>query len=104
MARNFRMLEEKMSPERRARNAAAAREAMEELALSELRAMRRFTQKELAERLEVDQAAISKLENRSDIRLSTLAKVIRALGGKLELRAKFPGGDTHYISLTRKAK
>lgn len=47
------------------------------------------TQKEVAEIMEVWQAAISKLEHQEDILIGTLRRYIRALGG-VEIRAKFP--------------
>ncbi len=43
----------------------------------------------LADRLEVNQAAISRLENRQDLKLSTLLAYIEALGGKVEMRVRF---------------
>ena len=49
-----------------------------------------LTQKELAEILEIRQAAISKIENQEDVLVKTLERYIRALGGELEIRAKFP--------------
>jgi transcriptional regulator with XRE-family HTH domain len=104
MAKNFRELEAKMAPERRARNAAATERMLEEIALAELRETRDLTQEELAARLDIDQAAVSKMEKRSDIHLSTLSNVVRALGGTLKLRAEFPNGDVHSISLTKKRK
>jgi hypothetical protein len=32
--------------------------------------------------------------------LSTLSDVIRAMGGQLELTAKFPSGEVHILTLT----
>ena len=43
--------------------------------------------------LNVEQAAISKLENREDMYVSTLREYIRALGGELQLVAKFPDAE-----------
>lgn len=61
-----------------------------ELSLKRLREMRRITQEELARALEIQQASVSKAEGRGDMRLSTLYKFVEALGGKLELVARFP--------------
>jgi transcriptional regulator with XRE-family HTH domain len=58
--------------------------------LSELRKDQELTQKELADILEIRQSAISKLESQEDIMVRTLEKYIQALGGELEVRAKFP--------------
>ena len=48
------------------------------------------TQEELAATLGVGQDTISRLEKRSDMLLSTLRRYVEAMGGKLELVAKFP--------------
>lgn len=57
--------------------------------LSRLREERGLTQKDLAQRLGLKQASVSGMERRGDIQLSTLWKVIAALGGRLELYANF---------------
>lgn len=60
--------------------------------LRELRTARRMSQVELADRLRIKQAAVSKMENRSDLHIRTLRDVIAALGGQLIIRARFPDG------------
>jgi predicted transcriptional regulator len=92
MAKNFNNLRKKMSPARRARNEAAARKMIEEMALDELREARELTQEQLARVLRVNQAAVSKMERRADMYLSTLHGIIKAMGGELEIRAIFPDG------------
>jgi predicted transcriptional regulator len=92
MAKNFKELQAKMSPERRARNAAAAKKMVEEMPLDELREARELTQEQLARVLRVNQAAVSKMERRTDMYLSTLQGIIKAMGGRLEIRAVFPDG------------
>jgi DNA-binding XRE family transcriptional regulator len=63
-----------------------------EVRLRELREqVARLTQEELAAHLGIQQAAVSKLENRSDTTVSTLRSAIEAMGGKLEITARFPG-------------
>lgn len=99
MARNFRELQEKMSPESRARSEARAQAMLKELPLSELREAQNLTQVELAKRLNIGQDAVSKLEHRADMYLSTLSDFVRAAGGSLELTARFPSGDVHLICL-----
>jgi Fe-S cluster biogenesis protein NfuA len=47
----------------------------------------------MAEKLHIKQAAVSKLERRTDMYLSTLRSYIEAMGGALEIRAVFPDGD-----------
>lgn len=63
-----------------------------EMLLKRLREVRRVSQVELAKELNVSQATVSKIERRSDMYLSTLRKLIAAMGGELEIRAKFPEG------------
>jgi DNA-binding XRE family transcriptional regulator len=93
MARNFKELRDKMTPESRARSRAKADVMIAEMALDELRAARQLTQEHLSKILGVNQSAISKLEHRTDMYLSTLRDFIQAMGGKLEIRASFPDGD-----------
>jgi predicted XRE-type DNA-binding protein len=93
MARNFRELEAKMSPERRARVAARVKEELAQMPLHQIRNARQMTQTRLAELLEMDQGNVSKLEQRTDMYLSTLRSYVEAMGGALEIRAVFPEGD-----------
>jgi hypothetical protein len=46
----------------------------------------------LAELLDIQQASISKMENRNDLLVSTLQSVVSAMGGRLVIKAMFPGG------------
>jgi predicted transcriptional regulator len=50
----------------------------------------RLTQVELADRLGVRQDAISRLEQRADMLLSTLQSYVEAMGGRLALVAELP--------------
>ena len=94
MAKSFKKLREKMSTEARERVDQRVRGTLLEMTLQELRQkVSGKTQVELAEFLEVTQGAISQLEGRHDILLSRLAKYIHALGGDLELVARFPDSD-----------
>jgi len=63
----------------------------EELTLRDLRLALEKTQQELGVALHMKQDGISRLENRSDMLLSTLNKYINAMGGTLKLVADFPG-------------
>lgn len=65
---------------------------LKDMALDELRTARQMTQEHLAETLGVKQAAISRMERRTDVYISTLSKYIEAMGGELEIRAVFPEG------------
>lgn len=57
--------------------------------LKTLRELAGLTQRELAERLDVGQAAISKIEHRGDVQISSLQKYVHALGGALRVEAGF---------------
>jgi DNA-binding XRE family transcriptional regulator len=92
MAKNFKELQAKMPPEARARSDAKAQQMIQEMALDELRAARALTQEHLSKILGVKQSAISKLERRADMYVSTLRDFITAMGGTLEIRAVFPEG------------
>lgn len=97
MARKFQELIDQMSPERRAeydRNVKQLRAQMrlDEMRLHELRRALRLSQQTLARRLKTDQAQISRLEQRTDLFVSTLRRYVEALGGQLEIVATFPDG------------
>jgi DNA-binding XRE family transcriptional regulator len=62
----------------------------EEATLRQLREARERSQADMAEKLHIQQAAVSKLERRTDMYLSTLRSYIEAMGGKLEIIARFP--------------
>jgi transcriptional regulator with XRE-family HTH domain len=62
------------------------------MALAELRAARDLTQEHLSDMLGVKQSAVSKLERRADMYVSTLRSFIKAMGGDLETRAVFRDG------------
>ena len=63
----------------------------EEATLRELREISSRSQEDLAKRLSVNQSAVSKLERRTDIYISSLRHYIEALGGELVITAKLPG-------------
>ena len=56
-----------------------------------IRRRRRVSQVVLAVRIGTSQGDLSRLERRSDLLVSTLTRYIAALGGSLELWARFPG-------------
>ena|SRR3990167_7519435 len=61
-----------------------------ERTLPELRKALELTQADVSSKLHINQEAISRLERRSDLMLSTLNSYIQAMGGKLSITAKFP--------------
>jgi hypothetical protein len=53
--------------------------------------------------LGINQAAVSKMERRADMYISTLQSMIRAMGGQLKIEAVFPEGKVE-INQFRKLK
>jgi DNA-binding XRE family transcriptional regulator len=71
---------------------------LEEITLRHLREKLGLSQSELAERLEVQQTAISKLERRQNLELNTLRSVVNALGGTIEIIVRVPDKDPILLS------
>ena len=92
MPKNFETLRAKMSPQARERSRTLAARYRAEMALDELREARAMTKVHLAKVLGVNQAAVSKLERRADMYVSTLHDFIKAMGGELKITARFPEG------------
>jgi len=90
MAKKFRDLVAKMPAEARQRGEERTRELLAAMPLDELRHAREITQQHLAKILGVNQAAVSRMERRTDMYVSTLRSFIHAMGGRLEIRAVFP--------------
>lgn len=93
MAKSWREVRRTLSPEREARIKARVKAELARLPLAEVRKARALTQTRLAEILRVNQAAISKMEQRTDMYLSTLRSYVEAMGGSLEIRAVFPEAE-----------
>src|SRR5271169_4618035 len=92
MPKNFKSLWEKMSPISQERSRALAEKYRAEMAMHLLREAREMTQVHLAKILGVNQAAVSKLERRADMYVSTLQSFVKAMGGELKITARFPEG------------
>jgi len=98
--RPFRELTKKFSPERKARTAAKAHALRTEMPLAELRQARERSQEELARELKVGQPAVAKLEKRADMYVSNLRRYVEALGGSLEITARFPEGAVNITNFS----
>jgi len=87
---SFNQLRDGLPANTRAK-AAALTDAMErDLSLTDLRRARLMTQDQLAADLRINQASVAKLERRTDMYLSTLRRFVEAMGGELEIVARFP--------------
>ena len=105
MAKPLSELTKNFSDERKARIEKGGDLLLMEYDLvSKLRQDRELTQKELAEILEVRQSAVSKLEHQEDVLIQTLARYVRALGGELEIRARFPDREVTLRQFTEREK
>jgi len=93
MAHKWRDIRHKFSDERLAEINREADDEAERMGFGKLRLARQRTQVALAERLNIPQTAVSRMERRTDLLLSTMRSYVEALGGRLELRAIFPDGE-----------
>ncbi|MCC6142415.1 MAG: helix-turn-helix transcriptional regulator [Candidatus Hydrogenedentes bacterium] len=94
MSRNIDDIINDLPPARRKAVEDRARKLIaEEMTLRELRRARKLTQVRVAKKLGISQDGVSRLEQRSDLLLSTLRKTIEAMGGSLSLVAQFPDQD-----------
>jgi hypothetical protein len=91
MPRNVNEIIKNLSPARRKKiENRAAQLIAEEMTRQELRRARERTQVEVAKKLGITQDSVSRLEQRTDLLLSTLRAYVAALGGQLSLIAEFP--------------
>jgi transcriptional regulator with XRE-family HTH domain len=90
MARKWSEVRKTLSPEaeERIRRRVAAKGMM----LNQIREARELTQVKLAEVLNINQGAVSTMEKRTDMYVSTLRNYIEAMGGSLKITAEFPDG------------
>ena len=92
MKKKFSELQAGMDPQRLARAKAKSKGMMAEMLLAEIRKQTGLTQEDLAKSLGIKQPTLSKLESQTDMQISTLQRLIKGLGGNLELIAHLPGG------------
>ena len=89
----FQKLRDGMTPEQLVSADSQYQEMMAEMFLSEMRKFVGLTQEELAGAMGITQPALSKLENQDDMQLTTLRRLIEALGGEMEIIAHLPRAD-----------
>jgi DNA-binding XRE family transcriptional regulator len=89
--KSFNTLRNNLSPESRSRVKAKVRAMQVEMLLSELRKHAQLTQAEVAEALGVKQPTLSQIESQEDMQISTLARLVHALGGELDIAVEMPG-------------
>ena len=64
-----------------------------DMSLAELRQARQLTQQMLSGTLQVGQAAVAKMEKRTDMYVGNLRRFVEAMGGELDVIARFPEGS-----------
>ncbi len=93
MAKPINELRKQLKPEIQQAAREKALDIITEMSLAETRKARGFSQAQIAENMSIAQPNVSQIESRPDTLVSTLNFYIKALGGELELRAKFPDGQ-----------
>ena len=93
-------LDAMIGPRRVKRAKQAARRKMEAMLLGEVRKQLGFTQTSVAKAMGVSQSALSQVESQNDLQLSTLRRLVKALGGELDIIARF--GDRSIVLVDAK--
>jgi len=83
----------KHAPEVEERIRAKVKAKAQGMTLNQLREARQLTQVNLAQVLKINQGAVSTMEKRADMYVSTLRNFIKAMGGELRITAEFPEGS-----------
>ncbi len=95
MNKPFNTLRKKMSQSAQEEAAKKTKQMLKEMPLQELRQALQMSQEHLAELLFTKQANVSRIERRTDMYISTLRSYIEAMGGQLDIVARFPDGEVH---------
>lgn len=96
---SFSKLADTLSKESKNQIQKKLKQLRHEMALAEVRKAMSLTQEDLAALLHIKQAALARMENRTDMYISSLRKYIAALGGELDIVARFPEGEVHIQKL-----
>ncbi len=93
MAQKFsELVARTMSPESQEKARKKADAMLTEMALEDLRTALSMTQEQLASQLGVKQSSLSKIIRGQNMHISTLDKLVKAMGGDLELHVAFYDG------------
>lgn len=87
---SFAELRARLSPEAQAQAEVAAQRLGEKMDLAEVRRALKLSQEEIGQTLQIKQGSVAKIEKRTDMYVSTLRRFIEAMGGELEIVARFP--------------
>ena len=103
MARKWSEIRRKHAPEVEERIRREVKDAARVMTLHQLREARELTQVNLAQVLKINQSAVSTMEKRTDMYVSTLRNFIKAMGGELKITAEFPEGSVQIEQFERVA-
>jgi predicted XRE-type DNA-binding protein len=95
MSKPFTALRKTMSSSAQKIAADKTQQMLKEMPLQELRQAHQMSQERIAEILHTKQANVSRIERRTDMYISTLRSYIEAMGGQLDIVARFPNGEVH---------
>lgn len=95
MTKPFNTLRKKMSPSAQKAATVKTQQMLKEMPLQELRQAHQMSQERMAELLHTKQANVSRIERRTDMYISTLRSYIEAMGGQLDIVARFSNGEVH---------
>ncbi len=99
MGRSYDEVMKSLPKKRRARIEKRGDEIINEhVTLQALRKAHELTQVKMAQKLNVKQESISRLEKRSDMLLSTLRGYLEAMGGELDITVRFKNGEPVALS------
>lgn len=104
MAKKFRDLMAQMPKERQARIEAETQRLIDEMPLQELRKALDLTEQQIAATLNLNAAAVSKVESQTDMYVSTLRRFVEAMGGELRIVAHFPQGNVEINQFKRESE
>lgn len=93
MAKKFSELVANWSPERTAAVRARVEEMMRETPLTRLRVDRDLPLDAISEVMGMSETRLRRIEHRSHLYLTALRKYVEAMGGTLEITARFPDGE-----------
>jgi transcriptional regulator with XRE-family HTH domain len=91
------------TPQVRAKAKALTRKYLAQMLIREIRMLAGKSQTELARILGVKQPGLSKLEQQDDMQVSTLKKIVEALGGEVHIIARFPKADVEISQFEKRA-
>jgi transcriptional regulator with XRE-family HTH domain len=93
MSKPFKTLRKNMPKSAQKVAAKKTRQMLKKMSLQKIRLAQKMSQERLADLLLTKQANVSRIERRTDMYISTLRSYIEAMGGKLDIIARFPDGD-----------